>query len=72
MNASARDDCVNCGCLERIKHIEKENEVQWEKMNKQDDKLNKFLFRINATFITLLIFVLGVAANLGYMILKGL
>jgi hypothetical protein len=71
MNASARDDCANCGCLERIKHIEKENEVQWEKMNKQDDKLNKFLFRINATFITLLIFVLGVAANLGYMILKG-
>lgn len=72
MSASPRnpDGCTNCGCLERIKHLENENKVQWENMEKQEKKMDQFLTRINATFTVLLIFALGVIANLGYMIIK--
>jgi hypothetical protein len=72
MSEFQNPNCTNCGCLERIKHLENENEVQWRNMEKQEQKIDKFLFRINATFITLLVFALGVVANLGYLILKGL
>jgi hypothetical protein len=70
MNPS-KSDCLNCGCYERIKHLENENKVQWDVMDKHKEKVDKVFVKINQVLISLIILALGVIANLAYMILKA-
>ena len=57
--------------VERISQLKESDTEQWEKIDKMEDSLKAILKRANHILLVLVVFLLGVVANFGYMFLKG-
>lgn len=59
------------GVVARIKHVEKETSDQWDKMSKQDDRMDSIFTRINFILGGIVIMTLSIVAHTLILIAKG-
>lgn len=71
MSPRNSSSCENCGCCARITNLKESDDRQWEELDKMKKEVNNIPKRFNQLLLAVLLVLIGVIANLGYMVFGG-